>query len=72
MAEDDDWWDGNLSKFPTGTQPAMVLCAERILPLPKIVRGLLLTEYCPAHLQSTARVDPMNSDCLVRVYLGQR
>lgn len=72
LPEDKGWWAANISKFPEGVQASMVLCAERILPLPKIVRELLLTEYCPAHLLEKARMDPMNSDCLVRLYLGRR
>lgn len=72
LPDDKDWWAANISNFPEDVQASMVLWAERILPLPKIVRELLLTEYCPAHLLERARTDPMNSDCLVRLYLGRR
>ena len=69
---DKDWWSENMPMFPEGTEATRVLCAERIPPLPQDVREQLLAEYCPAHLQLKAHIDPMNSDCLVRLYLGRR
>lgn len=49
--------------------PTCLLAAERILPLPKRTRELLIDKYC-LRGKDTARADPANKDCLVRIYLG--
>lgn len=49
--------------------PTCLLTAERILPLPKRTRELLIDKCCPRG-KDTAKADPANKDCLVRVYLG--
>lgn len=50
--------------------PSNVLVTERILPLPKPARALLIEKYCSPKNKQAALADPANGDCLVRVYLG--
>lgn len=70
------WWHSHRPLFPEIHEsfplPSMALLTERILPLPRIVRDALISQYCPPRLQSSASVDPSNRDCLARVYLGRR
>lgn len=73
LANDSDWWDSNIKKFPPKFQiPTHVLCTERILPLPKIVRDGLTKLYCAPAKVAQAKEDEANKDCLVRLYLGKR
>lgn len=73
LATDSDWWDANIKKFPPRFQiPTHVLCTERILPLPKIVRDGLTDLYCAPAKVAQAKQDVANKDCLVRLYLGKR
>lgn len=71
---DEDWWEeyGPLLEktddFPT---PTMVLVTERILPLPKAARNALIKLFCAEELQESAKSNPLNRDCLARVYLGR-
>lgn len=46
--------------------------SERIPPLSRVARQILIKRYCPTEIQNTVRTDPTNSDCLVRIYLGSR
>lgn len=72
------WWSANIHLFPDDKEhpsfslPAMALISEHIPPLPETFRDRLIHEYCPADLQATARSNPLNHDCLARVYLGKR
>lgn len=50
--------------------PTSALITERIQPLPKLTRALLIEKYCPPPVKQTALGDVANKDCLVRVYLG--
>lgn len=50
--------------------PTSVLVSERIQPLPKPTRTLLIEKYCPPQVKQMALNDVANKDCLVRVYLG--
>ncbi|KAI1739502.1 zinc finger protein-domain-containing protein [Xylaria scruposa] len=61
-----------IHRFPRGYKPCNILLTERILPLPKVVRDLLINKYCPPKLVSSITADPNNHDCLVRPYLGKR
>lgn len=66
------WWEANGTRFPPEfPDQANLLMSERILPLPKAIREALIRLYCPEHLKERAIVDPLNKDCLVRVYLGK-
>ncbi|TKA59148.1 hypothetical protein B0A55_11931 [Friedmanniomyces simplex] len=49
-----------------------VLALERILPLPRGIRDLLVDRYCPEGFREEARQIRANEDCLARVYLGKR
>ncbi len=65
------WWSKNCHKWPRDRrEPTDLLGSQRILPLPKIVRHALIDEFCPPGLQAAAKTDPVNRDCLMRVYLG--
>ena len=50
--------------------PTAGLLTERIRPLPSATRELLIAKYCAPRIKDTARTEPANGDCLVRVYLG--
>ncbi|KAK3948856.1 zinc finger protein-domain-containing protein [Pseudoneurospora amorphoporcata] len=69
-----DFWDAEpgLIKGAEGicTVPTKALLAERIFPLPRSTRHLLIEKYCAPRGKQKALADPANSDCLVRVYLG--
>jgi len=73
-SNDEEWWMEHEGKFPAEPQENHhnVLCTERILPLPKVIRNTLIDEFCPDHLKEKARTEPSNKDCLARVYLGKR
>lgn len=70
------WWKENSSLFlnvhESITLPAMALVSERILPIPKIAREVLIQHYCAALSRAAVANNPANRDCLVRLYLGQR
>ena len=72
--DDVQWWAQNRHKWPGQVlkEPTDLIEMERILPLPKIVRESLIDQYCTADQKDSARKDPKNRDCLIRVYLGQR
>ena len=72
-----EWWQENRGNFPTNdtlhhfeNYPA-VLKAERIFPVPEIVRNSLTELYCPERIRETAKADKANTDSLVRLYLGK-
>ncbi|KAH0556248.1 hypothetical protein GP486_005826 [Trichoglossum hirsutum] len=71
-AEDQEWWDKNLTSFPQGYSPCNVLHSERIPPLPQNIRELLIDKYCPTTLISEIKASDANRDCLIRPYLGRR
>lgn len=50
--------------------PTSALVTERIWPLPKDIRTLLIDKYCAPRIKEAAFSDAANKDCLVRVYLG--
>ncbi|KAM0519971.1 hypothetical protein ACHAPE_003243 [Trichoderma viride] len=50
--------------------PTSILVSERIQPLPKPTRDLLIEKYCPPQVKHMALNDVANKDCLVRPYLG--
>jgi hypothetical protein len=69
------FWDENLHKFPfTKEYPEKrhnALCMERILPLPRLLRHLLIEKYCHGDQEEAKSYGP-NQDCLVRPVLGRR
>lgn len=74
--DEQGWWAKNSTLFPTQDiavhLPTAVLCTERILPLPALVRQKLIEKYCAPRHRTKALQSPGNKDCLVRVYLGSR
>ncbi|KAK5734360.1 hypothetical protein LTR17_009024 [Elasticomyces elasticus] len=65
------WWTRHQSWLPSGMRQD-VLQMERIMPLPKSVRELLIDKYCPEVVKEVAHQAPANRECLVRVYIGRR
>jgi len=69
------WWDANTALLPPNSDfplPSQALITERILPLPKIIRHVLIDQFCPEALRESAKASPLNNDCLARMYLGRR
>ncbi|KAM4062221.1 zinc finger domain-containing protein [Hirsutella rhossiliensis] len=67
-----DVWASILPSLHPGYTPCNALFSERIPPMAKIVRQLLIDKYCPVGLQGAIAADANNDDCLVRPYLGRR
>jgi hypothetical protein len=72
QAEDQEWWDQNLFKFPQGYSPCNILHSECIQPLSQNIREYLIDAYCPPPLISEIKASDANRDCLIRPYLGRR
>ncbi len=76
---DADFWAQNLHRFPGGYGTrSTVVKMERILPLPKVIRKALITEFYPAprtpldsETLSNILNDTPNKHCLSRTYLGR-
>ncbi|KAF4973337.1 hypothetical protein FZEAL_9353 [Fusarium zealandicum] len=70
------WWEQNKPLFLADhgdfPLPSSALTTEHIFPLPKIVRKHLIDRYCPREIQDEVGNNPVNRDCLARVYLGRR
>ncbi|KAK3364663.1 hypothetical protein B0T25DRAFT_514304 [Lasiosphaeria hispida] len=69
------WWDANTALLPPNSDfplPSQALITERILPLPKIIRHVLIDKLCPEALRESAKASPLNNNCLARMYLGRR
>ncbi|KAI0457403.1 hypothetical protein F5B21DRAFT_521237 [Xylaria acuta] len=63
---------GIAHRFPVGYTSCNILLTERILPLPGIVRSILIMKDCPPACRCSISNDPKNAVCLVRPYLGKR
>ncbi len=75
VAEDSEWWAGNLAKFPETDKvnPQSGFIMERIMPLHERVRKSLVSLFCPPNLDRNIVLEnPANKACLARVYLGRR
>ncbi|KAK5998472.1 hypothetical protein PT974_00851 [Cladobotryum mycophilum] len=81
LSSHDSFLEENLGKFPDGYRDfGTLVMMERILPLPKVVRSALVTQFYPS--QGDVPLDPAtiknilddtpNKHCLVRTYLGKR
>lgn len=70
------WWQENKGLFMEQHEdfpfPSSALTSEHILPLAGVVRETLIKKYCPQSMQQAALENPLNRDCLARVYLGRR
>ncbi|KAH7156717.1 zinc finger protein-domain-containing protein [Dactylonectria macrodidyma] len=75
-ATDFQWWNEHQTLFLQQHEdfpiPAAALMTERILPLPKIARHGLITQFCDKAMQADAVNNHQNRDCLARIYLGKR
>lgn len=74
LATNEKFWANTLPLFPAShltKQP--VFSVDRILPLPEEVRHCLIDMFFDESeaVQTKAKQDPENKDCLVRVYLGE-
>ena len=74
---DSAWWSLNQHQFPKAFQaPGNLIVAERIHPLPRMVRNALIDLYFPPSQprsrKEEAKKSSTNKDCLARVYLGKR
>ena len=66
-------WSTHAQLFAEGDRDSEdLLLSERIPPIHQIARQALIGVYCPQALQSGARIQSSNDDCLVRLYLGKR
>lgn len=74
LPESNDYWQANLPRFPRSHRTiGAAFQVDRILPLPQPAREALIRLYFDeaAEIQEEALNDVENSDCLVRVYLGE-
>ncbi|KAF0324304.1 hypothetical protein GQ607_008478 [Colletotrichum asianum] len=65
------WRAAQAKKIPSG-EPNDVLCAERIPPLPRIIRRSLVEVFCPKEQTAEVLENKENDACLARLYLGRR
>jgi Zinc finger protein len=73
IGADNAWWETNARRFPSNSRtPANLLLSERVMPIPKPIRDVLVSLYCPAHLKEAQNTNSSNNACLIRVYLGER
>lgn len=75
QAGNDEFWSENLQKFPKEHRTRQpIFMVGRIFPLPQAVRKALIDLYFDEdeHVQREAKKFQDNTDCLVRVYLGER
>ncbi|EXJ82165.1 hypothetical protein A1O1_08234 [Capronia coronata CBS 617.96] len=72
VENNDPWWHSNLAIFPKRYAACNILCSERIPPLSKEVRDILIDRYCPPSSIATIKNNDADRDCLVRLYLGRR
>ncbi|KAH0438206.1 hypothetical protein CcaCcLH18_03473 [Colletotrichum camelliae] len=71
-AQDVTSWRAAQPKKIPSREPNDVLCAERIPPLPRIIRKSLVDVFCPKEQTAKAVENKKNDACLVRLYLGLR
>ncbi|CAH0058749.1 unnamed protein product [Clonostachys solani] len=69
------WFKENGRKFPAeneGQKPGPIICLERIMPIPKLIRDNLIKLYFKPENQEEALADKANKSCLCQPYLGSR
>lgn len=71
-AQDVTSWRAAQAKKIPSREPNDVLCAERIPPLPRIIRNSLVEVFCPKEQTAEVLENKKNDACLVRLYLGRR
>lgn len=70
-------WDGIIPRLPQGFETCQALINERIMPLDRPSRRLLITNYIAPAKSDSEAIDYVtdsnaNAHCLVRPYLGRR
>ncbi|KAJ5018032.1 hypothetical protein K4K57_006608 [Colletotrichum sp. SAR 10_99] len=71
-AQDITTWRPVQAKKIPSREPNDVLCAERIPPLPRVIRRSLVDVFCPKEQTAEVLENKKNDACLVRLYLGRR
>ncbi|KAF3803144.1 hypothetical protein GCG54_00011813 [Colletotrichum gloeosporioides] len=71
------WWKRHSSilleaPYDISQKTPWALLSQRIPPLPKCHRDILIDTFCPAHKRRDAAADSKNETALARVYLGRR
>ncbi|KAI4290203.1 MAG: hypothetical protein L6R35_000526 [Caloplaca aegaea] len=74
LADDCDFWTNEmLRRFPSSHREKQpIFQVDRIRPVPKAARDALIEYYFDEDIVATAKQDPDNKDCLIRLYLGER
>lgn len=72
LGPQDEAWTAILPELPPGYTSCNALLSERIPPMERESRQLLIDSYCPDSLKEKIATDKNNEDCLVRPYLGRR
>jgi len=70
--QSDDEWAKLLPRLPAGSAPCQALINERIMPLPRQVRQLLVEQFWNGTDVSLIADDKRNEHCLVRPYLARQ
>jgi len=67
-------WGDILPRLPADSNPCQALVSERIMPLPRAVRKLIVERFWngPADKMDSIIDDKRNEHCLIRTYLGRR
>lgn len=67
-------WTNILPRLPADARPCQALISERILPMPRRIRRLMVQEFWngPANMIDAVIDDKRNEHCLIRPYLGRR
>ena len=70
--KDTIWWRSHQSMFPAQFEACDTLETERILPLERRTREMLINKFCHPQIKDTIKASRDDEDCLVRPYLGRR
>lgn len=67
-------WSNILPRLPAKSRPCQALRSERILPMPRDIRRLMVQKFWngPANMIDDIVDDKRNEHCLIRPYLGRR
>jgi hypothetical protein len=74
--DESKFWAENVDRFPWTDRyprrPRHIMCMERIFPVPKATRKLLIDRYCPEERRDYAKVVAANKHCLIRPLMGRK
>ncbi|KAF2121487.1 zinc finger protein-domain-containing protein [Lophiotrema nucula] len=73
-SDDEQFWQTEKAKFPrlmALDRTCQCLIMERIPPIPRHVRQLLVEKYCPENIKASVLRSPKGEDCLWRPYFGR-